>query len=498
MKKYIMALLVTALVPLALHAQLLIHKDPAIEKMVAAVSADSLRSCINALAGFKTRHTLSTQKDPAGGIGAAQQWVLHKFRQFAAASGERLSAFIDTVTYRPDGKRVDRPFVLGNVMGILKGTDPLDRRILMITGHLDSRRSDVMDRAGIAPGANDDGSGVAALLECARIMSRQPPPVTVVFVATSGEEQGLLGARFLADQVTTKNWQLEALLNNDIIGSNHSNETRIVNNTQVRVFSEGLPLNANRDDLLKIRSLGLENDGAPRQLARYFKETGERYIDHMTVKLVYRNDRFLRNGDQSPFVEKGYTAVRITEMNENFEHQHQDLRTERAVPYGDLPEFMDFEYLRKNTALNLATLTNLAKAPSVPQNVVYITRGLENSTTIKWNPPATGACAGYYLLMRETSSPQWEKKIFTAATTITVPYSKDNYFFAVQSVSAAGNESLPALPGLPGNAYKKAVPNFSPIDSPSRMILIQLSLITRRMLFYIRAYDLGQVEHRHL
>ncbi|MCD2422423.1 M20/M25/M40 family metallo-hydrolase [Niabella pedocola] len=450
MKKYFMALLMAALAPFA-NAQLVIRKDPVIEKMTAAVSADSLRSYIDALVRFKTRHTLSTQNSRGEGIGAAQQWVLHKFRQFEPGSGGRLSSFIDTITYAPDGKRVDKPFILGNVVAVLKGTDPLDRRVLMITGHLDSRRSDVMDRTGIAPGANDDGSGVAAVMECARVMRQQSFPVTVVFVATSGEEQGLLGARFLADQVKTKNWQLEALLNNDIVGSNHSNETHIINNTQVRIFSEGIPLNANRDDVAKIRSLGLENDGAPRQLARYFKEVGERYVDHMTVKLVYRNDRFLRNGDHSPFVEKGYTAVRVTEMNENFEHQHQDLRTEHGIRYGDLPEFMDFEYLRKNTALNLVTLANLAKAPAVPQHVTYITKGLENATTIQWTPPATGACAGYYLLMRETSSPQWEKKIFTAATTITVPYSKDNYFFAIQSVSAAGNESLPALPGLPSS-----------------------------------------------
>ncbi|MGJ7030069.1 M20/M25/M40 family metallo-hydrolase [Niabella hirudinis] len=448
MKKYFTGLLMTVFAPIALQAQIITYRDSAIEKMAAAVSADSLRAYINALVRFNTRHTLSTQHHPHEGIGAAQQWVLQKFRQLAPGTGGRLSAFIDTLTYVPDGKRVDRPFVLGNVVAVLKGTDPQDRRVLMMTGHLDSRRTDVMDRTGMAPGANDDGSGVAAVIECARVMSAQAFPVTVVFVATSGEEQGLLGARFLADQIKAKKWQLEALLNNDIVGSNNSNETRIVNNTQVRVFSEGLPLKADREALTKIRSLGLENDGAPRQLARYFKEVGERYVDNMTVKLVYRNDRFLRNGDHSPFVENGYTAVRVTEMNENFEHQHQDVRTENGVRYGDLPEFMDFEYLRKNTALNLVTLANLAKGPAVPQRVTYITRGLENSTTIKWSPPAAGACKGYYLLMRETSSPQWEKKIFTPATTITVPYSKDNYFFAIQSVSADGNESLPVLPGL--------------------------------------------------
>ncbi len=431
---------------LRIHAQTIIHKDPVIEKMVQEVSADSLKSYITALMQFNTRHTLSRLSENKEGIGAAQQWVLHKFRQFAG-DGKRLSSFIDTITYNPDGKRVDNSFVLGNVVAVLKGTDPQDHRVFMITGHLDSRRSDVMDRTGSAPGANDDGSGVAAVIECARIMSRQPFPATVVFVATSGEEQGLLGARFLASSLQEKKWQLEALLNNDIIGSNNSNETRVINNTQVRVFSEGIPLGTDPARFAKIRSLGLENDGAPRQLARYFKEVGERYVDNMTVKLVYRNDRFLRNGDHSPFVEKGYTAVRITEMNENFEHQHQDLRTENGTQYGDLPEFMDFEYLRKNTALNLVTLANLAKAPLVPKNVIYVTKGLENSTTVKWDPVANGS--GYYLLLRETSSARWEKKIFTTSTAITIPYSKDNYFFAIQSVSQNGNESLPVLPGVP-------------------------------------------------
>lgn len=447
MIKKIILYSLTACLVISIHAQRIIHKDPQIEEMAKEVAADSLKSYIAKLVQFNTRHTLSTSSKNTEGISAARQWVLRKFRQFSAAAGGRLSAFIDTVTYAPDGKRVDKPVVLGNVVAVLKGTNPQDHRVFMITGHLDSRRSDVMDRSGIAPGANDNGSGVAAVIECARIMSRQPFPATVVFVATSGEEQGLLGAKFLAASLEEKKWQLEALLNNDIIGSNNSNETHVINNTQMRVFSEGIPLSTDPKAFAKIRSLGLENDGAPRQLARYFKEVGERYVDNMTVKLVYRNDRFLRNGDHSPFVEKGYTAVRITEMNEHFEHQHQDLRTENGTQYGDLPEFMDFEYLRKNTALNLVTLANLAKAPPVPQHVAYVTKGLENSTTIKWDPVANSS--GYYLLLRETSSSQWEKKIYTTGTTINIPYSKDNYFFAIQSVSKDGNESLPVLPGVP-------------------------------------------------
>ncbi|ANH82558.1 peptidase M28 [Niabella ginsenosidivorans] len=429
-------------------AQIIIQKDPVIEKMVSGVSADSLRSYITSLVHFNTRHTLSVQNKPDEGIGAARKWVLGRFQQFAKNAGGRLTTYIDTISYAPDGKRVDRTILLGNVVAVLKGTHSEDRRVFMMTAHLDTRRTDVMDRAGTAPGANDNGSGVAALIECVRILSRQPFPATIVFVATSGEEQGLLGAKFLSDRVTAQNWQLEALLNNDIIGSNNSNETHIISNTEVRVFSEGIPAKLTPEAAAKIHSYGLENDGAPRQLARYFKETGERYVDNMKVNLIYRNDRFLRGGDHNPFVEKGYTAIRITEMNENFEHQHQDIRTENGTQYGDLPEWMDFEYLRKNTALNLATLANLAKAPAIPQNVYYVMKGLENSTTVKWDAPVTTA-DGYYLLMRETSSPVWQKKIFTKENSITVPFSKDNYFFAVQSVNGAGNESLPAVVGLP-------------------------------------------------
>src|SRR6202012_5011649 len=218
---------------------------------------------------------------------------------------------------------------------------------------------------------------------------------------------------------------------------------------QVRVFSEGLPFYELDKQAKTIRQLGLENDGKGRQLGRDVKEIGERYVDNLEVMLIYRNDRFLRGGDHSPYVENGYAAVRITEMNENFNHQHQDVRTEKGVVYGDLLEFMDFEYLRKNTAMNLANLANLAKSPGMPQEVKVEVRNLTNGTQLSWKAPAYGKPKGYYILMRETTSAVWEKKIFTGETSANLPYSKDNYFFAVQSVSAGGNESLPVVP-VPG------------------------------------------------
>jgi hypothetical protein len=429
-------------------AQTIVQRDPEIDAMVKEISADSLRSYIAQMVRFGTRHTLSTTSDRQRGIGAAREWVVQRFKQFGKESGGRLTAFVDTTTLPADGRRIDARTSLGNAMAILRGTDTADKRIYMISGHLDSRVTDVMNRTAEAPGANDDGSGVAAVMECARILSKRSFPATIVFVAFSGEEQGLLGAAYLANRAKREGWNIDALLNNDIMGSNHSNETGIINNTQVRIFSEAFSQQDTGRVLQNIRSLGLENDGRSRQLARYVKEIGERYIDNLEVVMVYRNDRFLRGGDHTPFAQNGYAAARISEMNENFNHQHQDLRTEKGIVYGDLIEFMDFEYLRKNTGINLASLANLAKASPAPQSVTVEVRSLTNSTLLTWKAPATGRAKGYYVLLRETTSPVWQKKFYTTELSLRLPYSKDNYFFAVQTVSEAGNESLPVLPAV--------------------------------------------------
>lgn len=431
----------------SINAQTIVQRDPAIEQMVKEVSPDSLRSYINSMVSFGTRSTLSAQSAPKG-IGAARNWVLGKFNQFAATSGGRLTAYIDTTTLQPDGRRVNAPVLLGNVVAVLKGSDANDNRVFMISGHLDSRASDVMNFTIDAPGANDDGSGVAAVIECARVMTARSFPATIIFVAFSGEEQGLLGAEFMSKKAKQENWNIEALLNNDIMGSNNSNETNITDNTRIRVFSESFSITDTGRAALNIRNLGLENDGKARQLARYVKETGERYVDNLEVVMIYRNDRFLRGGDHTPFVNKGFAAVRVTEMNENYNHQHQDVRTEKGIQYGDLVDFMDFEYLRKNTAMNLANLVNLAKAPSPPQDVKVETKNLTNSTSLTWISSKSGKVKGYYVLIRETTSAVWQKKIFTANTSMKLPYSKDNYFFAVQAIGEDGNESLAVIPAV--------------------------------------------------
>lgn len=429
-------------------AQTIVNRHTDIDKMVKSVNADSLKSYITKMVSFGTRSTISDIKSKTKGIGAARNWVVSKFDQFAKQSDGRLTAFLDTTTIKPDGKRVDQTILLGNAVAILKGNDVNDKRVFVVSGHLDSRVTDVMNRVSDAPGANDDGSGVAGVIEAARIMSKYKFSATVIFVAVSGEEQSLLGSGFMAAKAKKEAWNIEAMLNNDMIGSNNASETQIIDNTKLRVFSEGLPAFELDKNAKNIRQFGLENDGKSRQLARYVKEIGERYVDQLEVKLIYRNDRFLRGGDHTPFVENGFTAVRITEMNENFEHQHQDLRTEKGVKYGDLIEFMDFEYLRKNTAVNIAVLANLAKAPSMPTEVKVDVKNLSNSTFLYWKAPVNGTTKGYYILMRETSSPVWQKKFFTTATELRLPYSKDNYLFAVQSIGNEDNESLPVVPAV--------------------------------------------------
>ena len=430
-------------------AQTTIQRDAEIEKMVKEISFDSLKSYIKSMVAFGTRNTLSTQTNPKRGIGAARNWVLGKFNEFAKQSGGRLSAFIDTTTLQPDKRRIDTVTLLGNVVATLKGTDPNDNRIFIISGHLDNMRSSPTERIGDAPGANDDASGCAAVIECARIMSKHGFPATIIFVTVSGEEQGLLGSAFMSEKAKKENWNIVAVLNNDIMGSNNSNETNIINNTKVRVFSEGMSAYETEKVAANIRNLGLENDGKSRQLARYVKEIGERYVDNMEVVLIYRNDRFLRGGDHTPYVQRGFAAVRITEMNENYTRQHQDVRMENGIQYGDLEEYIDYEYLRKNTGVNLANLANLSKAPAMPDSVKMEVKRLTNSTLLYWQKPNIGKVKGYYVLVRETTSAFWQRKIFTTETEMRLPYSKDNYFFAVQSVNENGNESLPVVP-LPG------------------------------------------------
>jgi hypothetical protein len=336
--------------------------------------------------------------------------------------------------------------VLKNVMAILPGTDPNDKRMVMISGHYDSRVTDVMNAKDFSPGANDDASGVAAVMETCRILSKQKFNCTLVFVAMVGEEQGLYGATNLAKRAKEEGWNVHLLLNNDIIGNSYGMETDIKDNKSVRVFSEGVSPAETKEQAAARQAAGTENEGKARQAARYIKEVAERYVDQLEVKLIYRRDRFLRGGDHTPFAQQGFAAVRITEMNEDFNRQHQDIRTENGFKYGDLPEYVDYNYLQKVTRMNLSVMSNLALSAQEPEKVSVVTSGLTNKTELKWEAPKGKSPVGYYVLMRETSSPFWEKKFFVKETTATLAYSKDNYFFGVQSVDADGHESLVVSP----------------------------------------------------
>lgn len=445
MKKIL--ILPIVLLSIALSAQKT-KNDPEISKYVSQVNRDSLKAHVEKLVSFGTRHTMSSTTDAKRGIGAARNWVLSKFRNYARNANGRMEVYLQNQDLKPDGKRINKDTNLGNAIAFLKGTDPNDKRVIIISGHLDSRVSDVMDAESSAPGANDDGSGVAAVIESARVLSKSKFPVSILFVAVSGEEQGLLGARMLADKAKAENWHLEAVLNNDMIGNNSFDAGKNVGKPKLRVFSEGLSAFETEKTAAAIRNLGLENDGAARQLARYVKETGEKYVKNIDVKLIYRNDRFLRGGDHTPFVNNGFTAVRLTDYYENYDHQHQDIRTENNKKYGDLIEFMDFDYLKMNTAVNVAVLSNLAKSASKPENVKMDVKELSSSTKLTWDKPVSGKIKGYHILIRETDQSVWTERIFTSETSIIIPYSKDNFLFAVQSVSADGNESLPVIPKI--------------------------------------------------
>lgn len=421
------------------------EKNRAIELMLAEVSKDSLEANVRKLVSFGTRHSLSETESDTRGIGAARRWVLSKFEKYAALSGGRFEASLDPFVVEK-GRRIPYDVEMKNVMGILKGTDPADDRVFVISGHLDSRVSDVMDSVADAPGANDDASGVSLVMELARVMSKHAFPSTIIFVAVSGEEQGLLGAAHLARSLKADSANVVAMFNNDMVGNTDASETGRVSDNRFRVFSETIP-NYETEQMSRMRSYtGAENDSPSRQLARYIKSAGELYLDDFEVTLNYRIDRYLRGGDHLPFTREGFTAVRFCEMSENYLHQHQDVRVEDGVQYGDLPGFVNYDYVYKIAKVNLASLAGLALAPYAPENV-GIKVSLGNVTSLTWDAPESGAApAGYYVLYRETHESHWTDRVFVTDTTAELPYSKDNYFFAVQSVDEDGNASLPVFP----------------------------------------------------
>ncbi|MDR2968398.1 MAG: M28 family metallopeptidase [Tannerellaceae bacterium] len=430
----------------SLQGQTIKNRDRAIESAVNNISAGNMKGLIQDLVGFHNRNNLSSTTDPVRGIGAAANYLYGKVNAYIPASDGRLSVEKVFYTVGGAGTRLGREVTVCNVVATIRGSNTDDDRIIALLAHYDNRNGEGSDSIRYAPGANDDGSGVACLMEITRLLSRMDLPVTLKIMFLSGEEHGLHGAQYMAEKARSENWNLIAVLNNDMIGNGNASETNTHNNTMIRVFSENIPA-TETDGMKRIRIYNsAENDSPSRQLARYIKETGERYVDNITVKLIYRNDRFGRGGDHSPFNRKGYAAVRICEMHENYDRTHQYVREEDGIKYGDEIEGIDFEYVRKNTGVNLSSVANLALAPSVPENVRQEVSGLTNYSTLRWDAPGQGKRpAAYYVLIRETDQSHWQTKVRVEGTELRLPYSKDNYFYAVQSVDAEGHESLPVF-----------------------------------------------------
>jgi hypothetical protein len=420
--------------------------NPQIASIVREIDARNIERTIRKLVSFGTRNTLSDQNDPNRGIGAARDWLFAEFKKAAEQSGGRMTVEKQTFE-QAKAARVPQPTMLTNVVATLKGTQPeSEKRMYVVSGHYDSMCTSPTDAKCDAPGANDDASGTAAVLEMARVMARYKFEATIVFMTVAGEEQGLLGSTYYAEQAKKSNADIEAMLDNDIIGNSLGGNGVRDPNT-VRVFSEGVPSNETTAEAATRRSVGGENDSASRQLARFIKEVAETYPTGMKVWMIYRRDRYGRGGDHQPFLERGYTAVRLTEPNENYDHQHQNVRIENGLQYGDLPEYDNFNYIADVARVNAAALGTLALAPARPKNATLGNRQ-SNDTELKWDANSEPDLAGYEIVWRDTSAAVWtNSRAIGNVTSYTLKgMSKDNYFFGVRAVDKQGNRSPATYP----------------------------------------------------
>jgi hypothetical protein len=429
-------------------------RDPAVIQIIKDVSPQHAQQTDEKLVSFGTRSTLSVNNPGAAtspqGIVAARNWIKSEFEKISAECNGCLEVKTDTFIEQPKGPkdRIKEPTEIQNVYAILKGTDPVQaKRIYLVTGHYDSRNSSNENSTDPAPGANDDGSGTTVSLECARVISKHKFPATIIFLTVAGEEQGLNGSTHFAKMAKEQGWQIEGVLNNDIVGGNRTPGDTLQNNNWVRVFSEGIPAAASDADIKRIRNLGGENDSSSRELARYIHSVSETYdFGAFSPKLIFRRDRYLRGGDHSAFNEQGFAAVRFTEYREDYNHQHQTLRTENGIEYGDLLKFVDFDYVANVSRLNAATLASLASSPAPPSDVHLLTKQLENDSKIQWKP-APGATA-YEVLWRKTTDADFPEENLQRTTEpkVDLPDSKDNVIFGVRSVDARGHRSLIVIP----------------------------------------------------
>ncbi len=438
------------LTPFSTFAQKKVKPNAEVIKMLKEISAGNIENSIRKLASFGTRNTLSEQDNPTRGIGAARDYLFGEFQKISKDCGDCLTVekqtFLQAAQPPPRG-RVPAATNLTNIVATLKGTTDPDR-IYVVSGHYDSMCNlDATDAKCDAPGANDDASGTAAVLEMARVMSKRKFDATIIFMTVPGEEQGLLGATYFAKQAVEKKMNIEAMFTNDIIGGVTSYKNA-PDRQSVRVFAEGVPSNETETEANLRRSVGGENDSASRQLGRFIKETADVYSPKFRVQMVYRRDRYGRGGDHIPFLEQGFAAVRFTEPHEDYTHQHQSVKIVDGKQFGDLPEFVDFGYVASVARINTASLAALALAPARPKNVAVITTRLTNDTDLKWVANTDADLAGYEIVWRDTLAAFWTDSLFVGNVTnyTAKEMSKDNFFFGVRAVDKDGNKSPVSYP----------------------------------------------------
>lgn len=433
----------------ALEADPSLKRDAEIDRMLAEVSPARIETSIRQLAGFRTRHSLSDTTSETIGIGAARRWIKAELDNAAVESGGRLQVAFDVFQQPPTPPRLPQGAELVNVIATLPGRQPgsVDR-LYVVSGHYDSRSLGIMDTDTYAPGANDDASGTAVVMELARVLSRYEFDATIIFMAVAAEEQGLQGAGHWARQAREKNLNIAAMFTNDIVG-NTTADDGTVDRSRVRLFAEGVPpVKELSPEWIELLRTGGENDSPARLMARHVKEVAARYVPRVAVDVVYRRDRYLRGGDHSPFLDAGFTALRFTEPNEVYARQHQDVRVENGVQYGDLPQYVDFDYAAEVARINASTLAVLARAPAAPTEVKVETTRLENDTALVWAAGTEPDLAGYRIVWRETTSPVWQWSAWAGKVTrfVVKGKSKDNYLFGVQAVDADGHASQAVYP----------------------------------------------------
>ncbi|MFG3706250.1 M20/M25/M40 family metallo-hydrolase [Micromonospora sp. NPDC047670] len=418
--------------------------DRELRELLRQVDQARIEATVRRLAAFGTRHTLSSQDDPVRGIGAARDWIHGRMTAYAAASGGRMTVELQSYVQEP-APRIPTATRITNVVATLRG-DTAPNRTYVVTGHYDSRASDVTDAVGDAPGADDDASGVAVVLELARLMATRRTAATVVFAAVAGEEQGLYGSTHLARQLKAAGADIQGMFSNDIVGSSTADDGTRDPRT-LRLFAEGVPTAETPAEATVRQSVGGENDSPSRQLARFVTDVADNDATGMRVRVIYRRDRYLRGSDHIPFLREGWPAGRFTEPHEDFAHQHQDVRVVDGRQYGDLPEFCDFAYIARVARVNGAALWSLARAPGTPRGAVVVTTNLTNDTTLRWQRGDEPDLAGYEVVWRETTAADWQRVIDVGdVTEATVDLSKDNVFFGVRAVGRDGLRSPVAFP----------------------------------------------------